>query len=116
MFKFRAKGTPRRIPGKRNGLEREFEEILKSRVASGELAWYDFEAITFKLGTDCRYTPDFSTMHANGDLVCYETKGYMQEDARVKMKTLVRLFPVRLILVQKRLKRDGGGFSETEIE
>ena len=50
------------------------------------------QSLTLKLGDDCRYTPDFTTIDAHGHLVAYETKGFMRDDAQVKIKIAARKF------------------------
>jgi hypothetical protein len=51
--------------GERNKLEASYEQYLESRKQAGEIIWYKFEGMTFKLAKDTRYTPDFSIMLAN---------------------------------------------------
>ena len=50
------------------------------------------QAITLKLGDDCRYTPDFLTIDRNGKCKCHETKGFWRDDARVKIKCAARMY------------------------
>lgn len=107
---------PRRKPGTMNGLERAFSEALTLRVNAGELLWWKFEGITLKLATDTRLTPDFAAQLPTGEVVLYETKGFMRDDANVKLKVAAALFPFRIIVVKKRAKKDGGGFTEDEVK
>jgi hypothetical protein len=44
------------------------------------------QAITFSLGNGVRYTPDFVIEHPSGQLFAYEVKGFMRDDAAVKIK------------------------------
>lgn len=48
------------------------------------------QAITLKLGDDCRYTPDFYTIDPNGVVTLWEVKGFMRDDALVKIKVAAR--------------------------
>ena len=52
------------------------------------------QAITLKLADDVRYTPDFSySSPINGKMVMIEVKGWMRDDARVKLRVAARVFP-----------------------
>lgn len=62
--------------------------------------WY--EKITLKLADDTRYTPDFVIVHLDGMLECVETKGFMRDDAHVKVKVAAAQFPFRFTLVDKK--------------
>jgi hypothetical protein len=63
--------------------------------------WIGVQSITFKLGHDCRYTPDFVVLDECG-LRCIDTKGgHIWEDALIKMRLAARLFPwVRFVIAQ----------------
>lgn len=50
------------------------------------------QCLTFKLGSDCRFTPDFIEIIA-GKLVAWETKGFFRDDAKVKLKVAARMYP-----------------------
>ncbi len=107
--RFCARGT-RRKPGVMNKLEASYAQELERRKMEGEIEWWAYEAVTLKLADRCRYTPDFLVLLANGELECHETKGFMRDDARVKLKVAAEQFPIRFVLVRARAKRDGGGF------
>ena len=77
-----------------------------------EAAWLDelirigytrirFSAITFKLGHDCRYTPDFICFTRSGQMIAWEVKGFRRDDAMVKLRVAATVFPeVEFILVE----------------
>lgn len=90
-------------------------DALEPRKQAGEIADYWFERFTFKLADDCRYTPDFVVMLANGELECHETKGYWQDDAKVKIRVAASMFPFRFVAIQKQPKKDGGGWIYQEF-
>ena len=81
-----------------NGTETRYALILEARKRAGEVREYHYEAVTLKIAHDCRYTPDFLVVLADGTVELHETKGRMRDDALVKLKVCVRLypFPVRL--------------------
>ena len=93
-----AKGRAR--PSAGNKTEQAYGKLLALRQSAGEVSWWRFEGITLKLADDTRYTPDFSLMLANGDMEFHETKGFMRDDARVKLRVAAAQFPFRFWLVE----------------
>lgn len=90
--------------GRMNGTEHAYSQRLELRKRAGEIAWYAFEAIKLRLADNTSYTPDFFVMLSNGDLECHEVKGFMREDANVKIKVAAELFPFRFYLVRLKSK------------
>lgn len=76
------------------------------------------QAVTLRLGNGVRYTPDFIVpvprVPVDGkhvELAAYETKGFLREDANVKLKVAATLYPwIRFHLVTKQTKKRGGGW------
>jgi hypothetical protein len=101
--------------GVRNKLEAAYELELEAQKQRGEILWYQFEGITFKLAKDTRYTPDFVVMLANGELECRETKGFFRDDAKIKLKVASALFPFRFVAIYAIPKKQGGGFRREEF-
>ena len=94
-----------------NKTEAEYAGMLEERKARREIAWWKYEAITFKLADDTRYTPDFAVMLPNGEFEIHETKGgFIREDGWLKLKIAAGMFPFRFFLCQKLAKKDGGGW------
>lgn len=104
---FRFKGRGRRKPGVMNGLETKYSVELDRRVAAGEVAWWTYEGVTLKLAKSCRYTPDFMVMLPCGEIQFHETKGYMRDDALVKLKVAASLYPFSFWLCQHKNKATG---------
>lgn len=96
--------------GVMNGTEQAYHEHLAQRQHAGEISWFKFESMTFKLADDTRYTPDFMVMLADGQLQAHEVKGYWTDDARVKTKVAASLFPIEFIAIKKKAKKEGGGW------
>ena len=106
----RAKGHARHVPGEMNNTERAYEGFLKMRQEKGEIKWYAFEMLTFKLAHDMRYTPDFVFMDDRDELVCVDVKGrtknkttglsepWIMEDALIKLKVAARVVPMRFVI------------------
>lgn len=100
-------------PGERNKTEAAYELELQAQQERGEILWYRFEGMTFKLAADTRYTPDFVVLKANGELECREIKGakiVFQSDAKVKIKVASEMFPIRFVAIFPIPKKLGGGW------
>ncbi len=115
MIPFRHFSHGRRKPGVMNKTEAAYAAHLESQRIAGIVEWYAFEAITFKLAADTRYTPDFLVMLADGRLQCHEVKGFWRDDAKVKIKVAAEKFPLEFIAVRMKAKRDGGGWEVEEF-
>lgn len=102
--------------GKMNQTETAYAELLEANKQAGEILWYSFEGMTFKLADNTRYTPDFAVMRADGLIEIHEVKGFWRDDARIKIKVAAELFPFRFIAVKKRAKKAGGGWSQEVFE
>ena len=77
---------------KLNKTERRFYEYLWARIP---FRYLGVQSITLKIGDDCRYTPDFVTMtsNVNGmEIYAWEVKGFMRDDALVKLKVAARMY------------------------
>lgn len=105
-------------PGERNKTEAAYEQHLEARKQAGEVLWYKFEGITFKLAKDTRYTPDFAVLLANGEMELHEIKGakaIFQSDAKVKIHVAAEMFPFRFIAIFPIPKKSGGGWEIMEF-
>lgn len=112
MKSYRALG--RLKTGQMNNTEAEYEAHLFSLKAAGDVAWYKFEGMKFRLADNTFYTPDFAVMLSDGRLQAHEVKGFWEDDAKVKIKVASDLYPIEFIAVKKRAKKNGGGF-ESEL-
>ncbi len=72
-----------------NGLERAFLAHLAVRKLGEVLT----QAITLKIANGVRYTPDFVEVRYSTGLIAYEVKGFMRDDAAVKIKVAASLYP-----------------------
>jgi len=97
--------------GEMNKTEAAYGAHLEARKISGEVVWYKFEGLKFRLADNTFYTPDFAVMLANGELEAHEVKGWMADDANVKIKVAADMYPIRFFIVRKQSVRDGGGWS-----
>jgi hypothetical protein len=74
--------------------------VLEPARLAGELVWWAFEAMKFRLADNTHYTPDFVVLRADGEVEAHEIKATWShggagftDDARVKVKVAASLFP-----------------------
>ena len=96
--------------GVMNKTEAQYELHLKSLLQQGDILWYKFEGIKFRLADSCFYNPDFAVMQKDGTMEIHEVKGFWRDDAKVKIKVASELYPFRFIAIHKKAKKDGGGW------
>ena len=87
--------------GKMNQTEAAYSRKLELMKAAGEILWFSFEGLKFRLADNTFYTPDFPVMRADGVIEIHEVKGMWTDDARVKIKMAAELFPFRFVAVKK---------------
>ena len=108
---------PRAIhkPGVMNKTEAAYAELLQGLKLNGKIQDYKFECVKLKLADKTHYTPDFMVISADGEVEFHEVKGFWRDDARVKIKVAAEIYPFRFIAVQKRSRKDGGGWRVEKI-
>lgn len=99
-----AAGAPKAAPAAKPMLR----QSAAPKLNKTEAAWGDYlrancsheceiheQAVTLRLANGCRYTPDFAVLHAfaPGSGSFYEVKGWMRDDAAVKIKVAAAQFP-----------------------
>lgn len=100
-----------RLPtGAMNKSEQAYAAHLAAKQAAGLIQWFEFEAVKLRLADNTFYTPDFAVMAADGVMELHETKGFWEDDARVKIKVAASLFPFRFKAFKARSKKNGGGW------
>lgn len=86
-----------------NKLEKAFLGHLQA-ISSGD--YIHAQAITLKLANGVRYTPDVLLYTDGPDghgVIAYEVKGFMRDDAAVKLKVAASLYPwIKFILVWRK--------------
>lgn len=91
-----------RLPsGQMNKTEAAYAEQLELERQAGEVAWWAFEGMKFRLADNTFYTPDFIVMLKDGLLQAREVKGRWEDDARAKIKIAAALFPLQFIAIKK---------------
>ena len=95
-----------------NKLEAEYAQLLGLLKHGGSILDWRYEPIKLRLAHNTFYTPDFLVIQSDG-FEFHETKGFMRDDAAVKLKVAAQTYPwFTFILVQK----SKSGFSYKTIE
>jgi len=95
-----ARGTATKRRGKMNGLEASYAEHLTALQLRGEILWWMFEGLSFRLTDGTWYTPDFVVQLPDGTVELHETKGAWREAARLRIKIAADRFPFRFVGVK----------------
>lgn len=104
--------APRRAAGPNRLEERYVREVLGPAKLAGEIREWRYEGITLRLAKRTSYTPDYLVVRADGSVELHEVKGFMRDDAAVKLKWAAKEFPFfRFILA----RRDKAGWHAREI-
>lgn len=90
-----------------NKLERAFWGHLQEALKRNEFVAAMREPMTLKLAGRTTYKPDFMTFAIFNNAMCFwEVKGFMRDDAAVKLKVAAASFPYfRWVLVQRDRRR-----------
>ncbi len=105
-----------------NSTERAFSLFVRSQHHGATIL---AQQITLLLANGVRYTPDFIVVAESSDpepfpasfgFFAYEVKGFMRDDAAVKIKVAASLYPwITFRLVTKKRKKDGGGWAIEQV-
>lgn len=105
--------------------ERAYADHLNLQIAAGVIVEWHYEGVTLDLGDDCRYTPDFFVVTADGEAELHEVKAprrgkseawHAEPEGRVKVKTAARMYPFRLRVVWPAGPLDLGRWHSEEIQ
>lgn len=108
MKRARATRVDRVRPTYKSKWEEQYAAVLELRKAAGEVLWYKYEGLRFKLANGAMYSPDFPLVTADGTLEIHEVKGQWREAAKVRWKIVREQFPFVFRLVQKGKGRNAG--------
>lgn len=86
-------GRARHVVGRMNGIEKRYAAHLDLRKIAGEILDWKFEPLKLKLAPATFYNPDFGVQMLDGHIEIHETKGFWEDDARVKVKVAAEMFP-----------------------
>ena len=76
-----------------NSLERRYADHLRTLQLADEIHSFSFERHNLKLADKTYYKPDFEVMLSDGSIEFHEVKGFMMDDANVKIKVAAQQFP-----------------------
>lgn len=83
----------RHVAGKMNQLEEAYAKTLEIRKMAGAIRDWKYEPFKLRLADKTYYSPDFLVITADDAFEIHETKGFFQEDAKVKTKVAAEQFP-----------------------
>lgn len=90
-------------PKYRSKLEAQYAGHLEALRHVGDVRDHRYEALRLILAKDCTLTPDFLVRTKDGAIEFHETKGFLREDAMIKLRVAARLFPFwKFILVTRK--------------
>jgi hypothetical protein len=99
-----------------NRLERRFAGTLDGAAAARLIRQWEFQPVTFRLAGRTKFTPDFGVWPepaSDWRFTLCETKGWLREDAALKIKVAADMFPqFRWLLVYR---EEGGGWRVHEV-
>lgn len=111
MKKFDYRTLGRLKSGKKNKTEERYAAHLELLKSAGEILWYEFEPLNLRLADRCFYKVDFMVVTKDGTVEIHEVKGFMTDDALVKVKVAAEKFP----FVFKVMKVRGKGWETREF-
>lgn len=101
-----ARALGRLKQGVMNQTEQKYADYLESLKNLGEVIWFAFDSMKFRLADKTFYSPDFIVMKATGELEAHEVKGHWEDDARVKIKVAAKMFPIPFVAVKRNSKNN----------
>lgn len=101
-----------------NKTEAAYAEHLEARRLAGEIHSWKFHAMTLTIAQPhsakvARWTPDFAVWTADMVLEFHDTKGFVEDHAKVRIKCASEQYPHPIFTAKQRAKKRGGGW---EIE
>ena len=84
-----------------NGLEAKYAGHLEAQRRAGRIVFWKFGELKLRLADGTWYTTDFYIMYPDGHIEIHETKGFMRDDANVKIKAAAEKYPeFKFVLVK----------------
>ena len=86
----------------RSKLEAAYAAELAAQQQAGVVRGWRYEALTVRLLSGIRYTPDFVVWRPDGSLELHEVKGWWREDAKLKFREAAAQWPMfRWVVVSR---------------
>ena len=89
---------------KMNKLEMRYSQYLDVLKFTGDIKDWRFESVKLRLADHCVYIPDFLIVLHDGRCELHECKGFMRDDALVKLKVAADQFPWWQFKIIRRVK------------
>lgn len=100
----RGRTTSREV-GRMNKTEQRYaDEVLTPLQRAGEILSWKFEALKLRLADRTFYDTDFFVQLPCGLIEIHEVKGFMEDDAAVKLKVAADQFPFTFKLIRLKNK------------
>jgi hypothetical protein len=87
--------------GRMNATEQSYFAVLQGSVRADDVIL--FEQIKLRLADKTWYTPDFCIVSSEG-ISFHEAKGWMRDDAAVKIKVAASQYPMFKFFIAKKIK------------
>lgn len=84
---------PKKLGVEINDTERKLDQELRLEKLQGNILDYHYEKIGLNIAPKTWYFPDFVVYMPDGAMHVIEVKGYLRDDAAVKYKVAVGLYP-----------------------
>lgn len=91
---------------KMNKTEAAYADRLDLLRRAGTISRWRFEPISLQLADGTRYRPDFLIEFFDEMPEIHEVKGYMRDDARVKIQVAASLYPMFRFFVVRRARHE----------
>lgn len=95
-----ARAIPREVA--MNKLEAAYAQTLELLKRAGEIQAWWYEPVKLRLAGKTFFTPDFMVVNKAGEIWFHETKGFMRDDAAVKIKVAAEMYPFGFTVVRKK--------------
>lgn len=88
-------------PRKMNKTEAAYGQHLEALKLAGDVRWCGFEVLKLRLADDTQYITDWAVLARDWVFEIHEVKGFMRDDALVKIKVAAAQFPFRFFVIRK---------------
>ena len=94
-----AKSTP--TAREMNKTDRAYAQWLEVMRQAGAILRWDYEPEKLRLADLTYYTPDFRVIYPDGTVEFHEVKGFVRDDAMVKIKVAAEQHPYKFVMVRR---------------
>lgn len=84
-----------------NNTERDYGIHLNLLKKHGDILRWDFSPVKLRLADNTFYTPDFRVILPDMTEEYHEVKGFLRDDAMVKIKVAAEQHPYRFVMVRR---------------